>query len=113
MKTIKPIMTFLAALLLFSGNTFAQDTTIVIKTSAICEQCKSKIENDLSFEKGIKNVNLDLKTKAVTVVYNSKKTSAENIRIAITKIGYDADNLPADVKAYQKLHKCCQKDVKH
>lgn len=112
MKKIKSVISVFAAMILFSGISFAQDSTVVIKTSAKCEQCKSKIENDLSFEKGVRKVVLDLITKDVTVVFNPKKTSAEKIRIAITKIGYDADNMPADPKAYEKLNKCCRKDAK-
>jgi mercuric ion binding protein len=86
----------------------AQTDTVRIKTSAICEQCKERIENDLSFEKGIKSSNLDLNTKVVTVVYNSKKTNEQKIREAITKIGYDADSLAADPKSYKKLPDCCK-----
>jgi len=64
----------------------------------------------LLFEKGIKKVTLDLDTKVATVIYNPKKTDEEKIRIAITKIGYDADSLAADQSAYSKLPDCCKKE---
>lgn len=113
MKKIRLIIAVLGAFVLFSGIAFAQtDTTIIIKTSAQCERCKSKIENDLSFEKGVKKVKLDLKTNMLTVVYRKDKSSADKIRTALTKIGYDADTMPADTKAYDKLEKCCKKDSK-
>ena len=86
--------------------------TVRIKTTSICEQCKERIEIDLSFEKGIKSSNLNLKTKIVTVVYNSKKTDEQKIRTAITKIGYDADTLKADPKSFRKLPDCCKHDTK-
>jgi copper chaperone CopZ len=81
--------------LFLSASLFAQNAEVKIQTSAVCEMCKETIEHDLLFEKGVKKVSLDLDTKVVTVVYNSKKTDEEKIRIAITKIGYDADTLPA------------------
>lgn len=88
----------------------AQNTadTLRVMTSAICTSCKKRIENDLSFEAGVRKVAMDLETKQVTVVYNPKKTSPEKIRQAITKIGYDADSLKADQKAYMRLPECCR-----
>jgi len=97
----------------FSIIAKAQTDTIRIKTSAICDQCKERIEHDLSFEKGIKSNVMNLDTKEVTVVYNSQKTNPEKIRLAITKIGYDADSLKADAKAYGKLPECCQAPGHH
>ncbi len=86
----------------------AQNDTVRIKTSAICDQCKERIEHDLPFEKGIRSANLDLSNNIVTVIYNSKKTNGQTIREAITKIGYDADSLKADLKSYGKLPDCCK-----
>ena len=95
--------------LLASISLYAQTDTVRIHTSAVCEQCKDKIENDLSFEKGVKKVKLDLDTKEVMVVYNTQKTTPAKIAEAIRRIGYDADSLKADAKAFKKLPDCCQK----
>ena len=109
MKTIF-IVLWIAFLIAFCIHASAQTDTVRIRTSAVCEQCKERIENDLSFEKGIKSSYLDLKTKTVTVIYNSKKTDAQKIREAVTRIGYDADTLKADLKSYMKLPDCCKHD---
>lgn len=85
---------------------------VKIQTSAVCGECKERIEHGLSFEKGIKSVSLDDDTKIVTVNYSPNKTSADSIRVAISKIGYDADDVKADPVAYEKLPGCCKKDVK-
>jgi copper chaperone CopZ len=85
-----------------------QTDTVRIQTSALCKTCKRTIESDLSFEKGVKKSDLDLKTKIVTVIYDSKKTNPEKIRLAITKSGYDADSLPKDPKAFRRLPDCCK-----
>lgn len=81
---------------------------IDIMTSAICDMCKHAIEYDLTFRKGIKDVNLDLDTKVVSVVYNPKKTDTNTIRKHITMVGYHADSLQRDPVAYEKLPFCCK-----
>ena len=112
MKTLKTIFS-IALISFFANSAFAgKDSTIVIKTSAQCESCEKRIENALNFEKGVKSGKLDLKTKSVTVVFDSEKTTSDKIRKAIANTGYDADNIPADAKAYKKLPGCCQKGGK-
>ena len=92
----------------FALLTNAQSDTLVVKTSVLCDECKERIEHDLSFTKGVKSNVVNLDTKEVTVVYNAEKTNPEKIRVAITKIGYDADSLKADQKAFNKLPLCCR-----
>ncbi len=102
-----------AILILFAVSAKAQDATIAelkVKTSSVCKICKGNIEEALSYEKGIKKSVLDVKTKIVTVTYNPKKTTPEKIRIAISNAGYDADDVPANPKAYKDLEKCCKKE---
>jgi periplasmic mercuric ion binding protein len=96
----------------FSGFSMAEkNVEIKIKTSAVCGMCKDRIEQGLAFEKGIKDVSLDVETKIATVKYNPSKTTPEDIRKAISKLGYDADDVLADEKAYEKLPQCCKKDA--
>lgn len=89
----------------------AQEKTaeIKIKTSATCDMCKETIEKYVAFEKGVKKITVDIKTQMAIVIYNPQKTTPEKIRIAISKSGYDADDVPADKKAYEKLDDCCKK----
>ncbi len=98
---------------MISYNSFGQDASkikkIDIKVSLQCEMCKERILNDLSFEKGVRSIEVNIEEKLVVVTYNSEKTTPEKIRKAISKIGYDADDVPADPVAYSKLPKCCQK----
>jgi mercuric ion binding protein len=111
MKKLKGIIAALMITVCGISVSFSQnDTTVVIKTSARCGQCKEKIENALSFEKGIRKVVFDVDKKVITVQYNTKKTDIQKVKTAITKVGYDADEMPADTKAYSKLNKCCQKE---
>ncbi len=88
-----------------------KEKEIKIQTSAICGMCEERIETNMAFEKGVKSVELDEKTKIVTITYKTAKTNPEELRKAISKLGYDADDVEADPKAYAKLPACCKKDV--
>lgn len=100
-------------LALLAGVTFSQEKKktdlIDIKTSAQCEMCKTRIETALAYEKGVVKPNLDLETKVLTVSFKTAKTNPDKIRNAIAALGYDADAVPADPKAYAGLPPCCKK----
>jgi len=93
----------------YSQNKKSGNKEIKITTSAQCGMCKTRIENGLAYEAGIKNVSLDLETKVVTVVYNPKKTNPDKIRTIINNLGHDADDTKANKEAYDKLPACCKK----
>ena len=85
---------------------------VQIQTSAVCGMCEERIEGNIAYEKGVKKVELNNDTKIVTIGYDPRKTSPDNLRTAISKIGYDADNVVADPVAYEKLPGCCKKGNK-
>ncbi len=96
----------------FSFTAQASDDPIKevkIKTSAICEMCKARIERNLGFEKGVKESDLNIETKVVTIRYDATKTDPAKLKAVIVQTGYDADDLPADTKGYAKLPSCCRK----
>jgi periplasmic mercuric ion binding protein len=112
---MKTIQIGLIALLMVLGVNFTASAQkakeeVKIKTSAVCKMCKATIERQLAFTKGVESANLDVSSKVVTVAYNPKKTSLEKIKKAINESGYDADEMPADAKAYDRLEDCCKKD---
>jgi len=112
MKILSSVM--LCVIILASATTFGQDKkteTIKIKTSAVCDMCKDRIEQGMAFEKGVKNVVLDVETKIVSITYVPSKTTPDDLRKALSKLGYDADNVAADKAAYAKLPACCKKDA--
>ncbi|MFY0686607.1 MAG: heavy-metal-associated domain-containing protein [Cyclobacteriaceae bacterium] len=108
----------MATLVVFVANAQKQPVAVKggyqidVQTSAICEMCKETLEYDLAFEKGVKSSDLNLENKVISVVYNPKKTTAEEIRTRISKVGYHADDIQRDAEAYEKLPDCC-KDGAH
>lgn len=104
---MKIILVLLA--ICFSFGAMAQNKTVSIQTSAQCESCKERIEKNMIFTKGVVNATLDLTTKIVNIEYKEAKTNPDELRIALANIGYDADSVKANAKAYEKLPGCCKK----
>lgn len=92
------------------GISIAGDKEVTFKSSINCDMCKEKIEKDLPLTKGVKSVVVDVKKKEIKVVYNDEKTTESKLKTAISKIGYDADDVVADKKAHDHLPGCCQKN---
>ena len=75
----------------------------------VCETCGKNFQANLLKIKGVKMYELDEEKMTITVYYNAQKTNLETIKTAISKMGYDADDVKADVAAYEQLDGCCKK----
>jgi len=82
-------------------------TTISVKSMG-CDNCAYLIKKAIFTLNGIKDVEVNLDKKEVTVKYLPKYTNAESIEIAITRAGYDANDRPRDSVAMRELPECCQ-----
>ena len=118
MKTFLRSTALIIFLLLASARVSAQEEKTVqkavIQTAITCDHCKAcgscggLLEKKLLKNKGIQMITLDEKKMTIEVIYNSKKTNLTAIRTAISKLGYDADDIKADPEAYKKLDGCCK-----
>ncbi len=118
MKKIN-IFKILTAIILFAASpAIAQQKKVekaVIKTTiycdhcSACETCGKNLNSELLKVKGVKMYELDEKKMTITVFYNSRQTDVPTIRTAISKLGYDADEIKADIAGYEKLDGCCKK----
>lgn len=97
--------------LIFGMSAFSQKgiDTLKIETSAQCGMCEDRIEKAMAYERGVEYFDLDLDTKILTVAYKEKRTDPGKIRKAVSDVGYDADDVKADERAYSKLPACCKK----
>ena len=103
----------LSAMMLTAMVTLAKDIkTVVVTTNPEmhCENCENKIKGNLRFEKGIKNIITDLKTKTVTIEYDADKTNVQNIIAGFKKIKYEASEATA---ASAGKKDCCEGERKH
>ncbi len=77
--------------------------TVCFKSSMDCKNCEKTLTNYLSFEKGVKNLKVDLETNTILVEYKEGKSSDETIAKAIKKKGYDANKI--SLEEYNKITK--------
>lgn len=114
-KNLKTMIALFAIILISQSSVMAgkkkEVKEIKILTTAVCGMCEDRLEHNMKFEKGVTAVDLDLPSKIITINYRADKTNPDKLRKAISNIGYDADKVPANQKAYDKLPACCKKDV--
>ena len=84
-------------------------STLKIRTSAGCSDCKDRIESKLKLMVGVNSAAFADSSTVVTVTYDSKKTSPDKLRRAISAVGCDADGIKANPQAKAQLPACCQK----
>ena len=98
----------LGAMMLIAVVGMAKDIKIVVFTTnpeMHCEGCENKIKGNLRFEKGVKNIITDLKTKTVTIEYDADKTNVQNIIEGFKKIKYEATEVKEEATKEQKSEK--------
>ena len=105
---MKTILIICIAFLAFSFKQDAKTQLVTIKTSAECGECKDRIESKLNYTKGIVFSELDFKTQVLTVKFKPTKITLDQIKQIVSDLGYDADELKANVDAQKALPMCCQ-----
>ena len=91
---MKKIMMILAALAVVAGVATAAPkqkaekkiATVVFTTDLDCHHCAQKVLNTIPYEKGIKDVQVDVPTKTVTVKFDEAKNSTESLTKAFESI---------------------------
>ena len=78
----------------------ANKQKVVLSCDLHCQGCCDKITKNIAFEKGVKDIVCDLKTKTVTVTYDADKTDIPTLLQAFEKIGK-----PAKVKGEESPKK--------
>lgn len=106
---------FILSLVILGIAAHAQTEKVAVQTKIYCSHCdecgdcKPNITKHISALKGIEKVEMDTKKMTITVTYDTKQTNPAAIRTAISKSGYDADDVKADPTAYTALDGCCKK----
>lgn len=76
----------------------AEKATVLFAVDLHCDGCVKKIEKNIAFEKGVKDLLCDLKKKTVLVTYDTKKTDVKTLQSAFEKIGKPATVLELNGK---------------
>ena len=91
MKKIAIIAGALALMLVATAaKPKAVKRTVVYESTVDCKNCERKVMENISFEKGVKDVSVDLDKKTVSVVFDEAKTDTLTLAKAIRKLGYGA-----------------------
>ena len=81
---------------------------VTFLVSMTCENCQKRIENKMSFEKGVTNLDVNLPQKTVTIKYRKDKTSPDKLKDAIRQLGYTVT--PLDKTKTEKKDPSPKKD---
>ena len=90
-----------------SGEAENKTAEIALKTIQ-CGMCTDKIASGLGKLDGVVKVDVDLEKKVGKVVYKAGVIDLGVIEKAIAAVGYDANDTPAEPKAYSGLDMCCK-----
>ena len=65
--------------------------TVLFSVSMQCQNCVNRIEKQVSFEKGVKDLDVNLNNKTVKVTFDSLKTNVRTLKTSIEKLGYEVN----------------------
>lgn len=65
--------------------------SVTFDVSLHCQNCKEKIEKYITWEKGVKDLSVDLDQKQVTIKYDPRKTDEATLKAAVEKLGYTCE----------------------
>ena len=92
----KIILVWIIACLPFAGiqadranNTSGKQTyreKVVLSCDLHCQGCCDKIMKNIAWEKGVKDIVCDLRSKTVTVTYDTRKTDVQALLAAFERI---------------------------
>ena len=92
MKTRRMFMAFVITVLGITAVVAKDMRTVMFKVTQMhCENCVKKIKNNIRFEKGVKDLSTDLKTKTVSVTYDADKTTVDKLKAGFKKFNYEAE----------------------
>ena len=72
---------------------------VVLSCDLHCQGCCDKVMKYIAYEKGVKDIVCDLKTKTVTVTFDANKTDIPTLLKAFDKIGKPAKVLNDKITA--------------
>lgn len=95
-KTLIVIMTALVA---FAASSFAgpkkkvELKEVTFDVELHCANCVKKVQENIAFEKGVKDLHICLEDQIVYIKYDAAKTSEDKLRAAVEGLGYKVKGL--------------------
>lgn len=107
----KTIIVMVAVLLAFAAPSFAGPKTkaeikeVTFSVHLHCGNCVNKVKENISFEKGVKDLHVCLEDQIVYLKYDSSKTSEDKLKAAIEKLGYKVSGKAESEHGHGHTHK--------
>ena len=106
MRTKRWMATCVVALLSVTAVVAKDIRVVVFKVSQMhCEKCEKKVRDNMRFEKGLKDISTEVKTKMVTITYDAEKTNVKKLQAGFNKFKYEAEFVKETKKDNQKADK--------
>ena len=86
MKKLIIILSALMLTLAVPAWAKSEKQTVVFHVEISCDGCVKKIEKNISFEKGLKDMRIDKNAQTVTLTFDPNKTNVETLKKAFEKI---------------------------
>lgn len=98
---MKRFLTIMFVAFMAMGTAFAKGgkQVVVFNVDLHCQGCVNKIEKNIAFEKGVKDLQCSLTSKTVMVTFDPEKTSIETLQEAFKALGKPATVNEAATKA--------------
>ncbi|MBI9069410.1 MAG: heavy-metal-associated domain-containing protein [Salinivirgaceae bacterium] len=109
---MKAIYLTMVIALLSLTTVFGQVKTEKFKVYGNCGMCENRIEKAAKSVDGLTTADWSKESKMIEVSFDSTKTDAHKIHMAIAKAGHDTEMHKASNEAYNKLPGCCQYERK-
>ena len=121
----KTIIIVLSALMAFSASAYAAEFTetsvltdskpakkgkaaikeVTFHAHLHCGNCVKKVQENIAFEKGVKDLKVSLENQTIMVKYDASKTSEETLKAAIVKLGVPVSGKCDGAHEHQHNHK--------
>ncbi len=83
------------------------EQTVCYEVDIHCGSCKAKIEENIPFQKGVSDLEVNMSENTVTVAYNPEKTSKEKIRQSLEKLDFEVKEYVPSTKIEQSCGAGC------
>ncbi len=106
MRTKRWMVTCVVTLLSVTAVLAKDIRVVVFKVSQMhCEKCEKKVKDNMRFEKGLKDISTEVKTKMVTITYDAEKTNVKKLQAGFNKFKYEAEFVKETKKDNQQADK--------
>ena len=108
MKTRIALFTMFFTLIILSCENTEGYITEKFTVYGNCGMCKKTIEGSLKDVEGVSTVDWDMSNDQMTVFFDPKTISLDEVHSKIASVGYDTEKVRAPDEVYEELHSCCK-----